>query len=252
MYWIHFPWLCWALTRPMLSNQGLSVWPRSTMWNVNDVLSQLDEKIWVILPACTTSEGVYYSSQRCYSVLFTLILHIWDSLVIRGRKSLRCYHNCSRAGRSLTQDVNPPVMERPSLAQRLGPHGPPPRRNIHQRARTPSWPAPNMRPANGRGVESAAAGGPKGGKRGSEPGWPLRTEPWKSKGEWAMGFGLRPAAPPPLPPPPRSNHLFKTTCVNEICSGIFRAADFNPKWKEGRSALFVFPRCILSLLPPPF
>lgn len=101
MYWIHFPWLRWALTCRMLSNPGLSVWPRSTMWNVNDVLSQLDEKIWVILPACTTSEGVYYSSQRCYSVLFTLILHIWDSLVIRGRKSLRCYHNCSRAGRKL-------------------------------------------------------------------------------------------------------------------------------------------------------
>lgn len=33
----------------------------------------------------------------------------------------------------MTQDVNPSVMERPLLAQRLGPHGPLPRRNIHQR-----------------------------------------------------------------------------------------------------------------------
>lgn len=29
----------WALTYPMLSNLGLSAWPLSTMWNVNDVLS---------------------------------------------------------------------------------------------------------------------------------------------------------------------------------------------------------------------
>lgn len=141
--------------------------PLPPTWNISDILSQFSEKIWLILPSCTTSEEVYFPSWRCYSVLFTLILRVSESLVIRGRKSLCCYHNCSSAGRSLTQDV----MERPSHAQQHGPHGPLPRRNIHHKARS-SWEAASeTRPGSGK-VCRVAAGDPReneetGGVRGA-------------------------------------------------------------------------------------
>lgn len=166
----------------MLSNLGLCSFGVGSCEMWNDVLSSLDEKIWVILPACSTSEEVYYFSWRCYSVLFTLILCVWDFLVIRGRKSLCCYHNCSRGARSLTQNVNPCVMERPS-------HVPPPPWTIHQR------PGFNTGHLESTSRSSSTLEMWRVGVSEEQMDWPLRVEAWKSKeDEWWLWF-----KPPPLP-----------------------------------------------------
>lgn len=179
-----------------------------------------------------------------------MIRHISGPLVIRGRKPLRCYHNCSCGGQSLTQDVNPSVMERPLLAQRLGPHGPLPRRNIHQRVRTPSRPAPEMSHQHQQRCGERSCRGP-GGNKGAEG--VFEDQGAEIKRRMSDGCDLKPTSPPLA----SAVITTLTRSVQKKYGQRFLSCTLHQKPWEGKwevGGLCLFSHCIVSLvfqLPPP-
>lgn len=155
----------------------------------------------------------------------------------------------------MTQDVNPSVMERPLLAQRLGPHGPLPRRNIHQRVRTPSRPAPEMSHQHQQRCGERSCRDPGGGAQGGNKGalGPVfEDQGAEIKRRMSDGRDLKPTSPP-------SASTVITTLTGSVqkkygqgfLSCTLHQKPWEGKWEVG--GLCLFSRCIVSLvfqLPP--
>lgn len=179
-----------------------------------------------------------------------MIWHILEPLVIRGRKPLHCYHNCSCGGQSLTQDVNPSVMERPLLAQRLGPHGPLPQRNIHQRVRT-SRPTPEMSHQHQQRCGERSCRGPRG-KQSVGGGATLEDQDAKIKRRMNDGCDLKPTSPPSASAVITALTLSVQKKYDQrFLSGTFHQKPLEDEWEV--TGLCLFSHCILSLVfqPPP-